>query len=215
MPFYKYLGVYFTPKLVWSKTKVVLAHQASKSVRRIFQYQQNFGKFSPNDIFKLYDSTVRLILCYGSEIWGYEYSKPIHNYKVYKRYIGLHQNTANFFALSECGWHPLAVSCMPHCVKHWVRMIQMPNHRYPKQCYNMLWSYTAVDKVNLASNVRSLLYRNGFGYAWEADTIGNSVQFIQSFKQRIKDCFMQELYSQIDDTPKALHYKHFKSSLKS
>ena len=29
--FYKYLGVYFTPKLIWSKTKEVLAHQASKA----------------------------------------------------------------------------------------------------------------------------------------------------------------------------------------
>ena len=32
---------------------------------------------------------------------------------------------------------------------------------------------------------------------------------------RIKDCFMQELHSHIDDSPKALYYKHFKSSLKA
>ena len=51
VPFYKYLGVYFTPKLVWSKTKEVLAHQASKAVCRILQYQRHFGIFSPNDIF--------------------------------------------------------------------------------------------------------------------------------------------------------------------
>ena len=91
----------------------------------------------------------------------------------------------------------------------------MPNHRYRKQCYNMLRTYAAVGKVNWASNVRSLLYRCGFGYAWEAGRIGNSVQFIQSFKQSIKDCFMQELHSQIDDLPKALPYQHFKSSLKA
>ena len=44
-----------------------------------------------------------------------------------------------------------------------------------------------------------------FGCAWEADAIGNSAQ----------DCFMQELHSHIDDSPKALYYKHFKSSLKA
>ena len=217
VPFYKYLGVYFTPKLVWSKTKEVLARQASKAVCRIFQYQRNFGNFSPNEIFKLFDSIVQPILCYGSEIWGYEYSKQIEKIHILfcKRYIGLHQNTADFFALSECGRHPLAVSYMSQCVKYWVRVIQMPNHRYPKQCYNMLRPHAAVGKVNWASNVRSLLYKYGFGYAWEADTIGNSVQFICSFKQRIKDCFMQELHSHIDDSPKALYYKHFKSSLKA
>ena len=75
--FYKYLGIYFTPKLVWSKTKDVLALQATKAVFKIFQYQRQFGQFCPNDIFKLFDSIVRPILCYGSEIWGYEYSQTI------------------------------------------------------------------------------------------------------------------------------------------
>ena len=112
VPFYKYLGVYFTPKLVWSETKEVLAHQASKVVCRILQYQRHFRIFSPNDIFKLFDSIVRPILCYGSEIWGYEYSKPIEKIhsQFCKKYTGLHQNTADFFALSECGRHPLAVT---------------------------------------------------------------------------------------------------------
>ena len=77
--FYKYLGIYFTPKLVWSKTKDVLALQASKTVFKIFQYQRQFGHFFPNDIFKLFDSIVRPILCYGVEIWGYEYSPKIEN----------------------------------------------------------------------------------------------------------------------------------------
>ena len=49
--FYKYLGVHFTPKLVWSKTKEVLALQASKAVFKIFQYQRQFGYFCPKDIF--------------------------------------------------------------------------------------------------------------------------------------------------------------------
>ena len=38
VPFYKYLRVYFTPKLIWSQTKEVLAqsHQASKAVQKYF-----------------------------------------------------------------------------------------------------------------------------------------------------------------------------------
>ena len=139
VPFYKYLGVYFTPKLVWTKTKEV-AHQASKAVCRIFQYQKHFGNFPQNDSFKLFDSIVTPILCYGSDIWGFEYSKQIEKIhsQFCKRYIGLHQNAADFFALSECGRYPLAVTYMTQCIKYWVRLVQMPNHRYPKQCYNML-----------------------------------------------------------------------------
>ena len=104
VPFYKYLGVYFTPKLIWTKTKEVLAYQASKAVNRIFHCQRQFGFFQTKDIFKLFDSIVCPILCYGSEIWGYEYSKTIEKIHIRfcKKFIGLHQNTADFFAVSEC-----------------------------------------------------------------------------------------------------------------
>ena len=75
--FYKYLGIYFTPKLIWSKTKDVLALQA---VFKIFQYQQQFSQFCPKEIFELFDSIVKPILCYGSEIQGYEYSQKLKKY---------------------------------------------------------------------------------------------------------------------------------------
>ena len=42
--FYKYLGVYFTPKLIWTKTKEVLAHQAAKLWKFML-----YRKAKPND----------------------------------------------------------------------------------------------------------------------------------------------------------------------
>ena len=38
--FYKYLGVYFTPKLIWTKTKGLLARQAKKAAYSIFGFQK-------------------------------------------------------------------------------------------------------------------------------------------------------------------------------
>ena len=69
---YKYLGLYFTPKLIWTKTKELTAMQAQKAVCSIFKFQKKFGHFCPNDAFKLFDSMVKPILCYGSELWGYK-----------------------------------------------------------------------------------------------------------------------------------------------
>ena len=116
---------------------------------RIFKYQREFGYFSPVDIFKQFDSIVKLILCYGAEIWGYEYSKTIEkvHIKFCKRFVGLHQNTADFFALSECGRYPISVTYMSKCVKFWAKLLQMPNYRYPKQCYNMLRSLSEAGKL--------------------------------------------------------------------
>ena len=213
--FYKYLGVYFTPKLIWSKTKEVLAHQASKAVMRIFKYQREFGYFSPVDIFKLFDSIVKPILCYGAEIWGYEYSKTIEkvHIKFCKRFVGLHQNTADFFALSECGRYPISVTYMSKCVKFWAKLLQMPNHRYPKQCYNMLRSLSEAGKLTWASHMKALLYKHGFGYVWEANTVGDINRFVDVFKQRLKDCCLQAWHSDICESPKSIHYSKFKEIL--
>ena len=77
----------------------------------------------------------------------------------------------------------------------------MPNHRYPKQCYNMLRSFSDSGKINWAY---------GFGYVWEANTVGDGVHFVNVFRQRVKDCFVQQWHSNIENSPKALYYKHFK-----
>ena len=49
-----------------------------------------------------------------------------------------------------------------------------------------------------------------FGYVWEADTIGDASRFINLFRQRLADCFTQQWHSEVEESPKALHYKHFK-----
>ena len=66
-----------------------------------------------------------------------------------------------------------------------------------------------------ASNIKELLFTYGFGYVWIAQEVGNESNFIQLFKTRIKDCFLQRWSSGLDNSSKALHYKHFKSHLYS
>ena len=71
--------------------------------------------------------------------------------KFNKRYACLHQNTANYFVLSECRRYSLAENFMTQCVKYWARLTQMRDNRYPKQCYNMLRSLALAGKNNWAS----------------------------------------------------------------
>ena len=73
----------------------------------------------------------------------------------------------------------------------------------------MLRTLASVGKPNWASNVCLLLYKHGFGYVWEADTIGDASRFINLFRQRLADCFTQQWHSEVEESPKALH-KHLK-----
>ena len=112
---YKYLGVYFTPKLIWTKTKEVLAMQTQKAASSVSRFQKQFGFFHPPEVFKLFDSMVKPIAIYGAEIWGYKFSEEIekNQTKFCKQYVGLKQKNSRYF----CTWggmRPISFSCRLH-----------------------------------------------------------------------------------------------------
>ena len=84
MSFYEYLGMYFTPKLDLTKTKNMLSKQAIKVISNLSRYQRKFGRFDCKDTFKVFDTVVIPILCYGSEIWGFNYPEVIEKNKTKK-----------------------------------------------------------------------------------------------------------------------------------
>ena len=135
--FYKYLGIFFTPKLVWTKTLESHALQALKASTTIFRYQKIFGFCSPEDGFKLFDTIVKPILCYGLTIWGNRYCENVENIqnRFYKRFCTLSSNTSDSLALGECSRLPIAVTYMVRYLTYWMKLLKMENHRYPKQCY--------------------------------------------------------------------------------
>ena len=215
VPFYKYLGAYFTPKLSWTMTKDTLANQANKALASIYKCQKQFGYFNPKQAFKIFDAMIVPILCYSAEIWGYQYSECIERVQVKycKRLCGLNRTVSNFFALSECGRLPLSVIYTFKCISYWVRLLQMAPNRYPRQMYLVLRNQDSSGRTNWASHVKRLLYENGFGYVWLANEIGDAKTFLLSFKTRIKDCALQKLQAQVNDSPKSLYYSQFKTML--
>ena len=196
-------------------TKETLAKQAIKACINILKVQKHFGHFHYKDAFKLFDAMVVPIICYSSEIWGYQYSKVIEKVQVYfcKRICLLNRNVPDALALSECGRYPLSVVYMTRCIKYWIKLTRMPNHRYPGQCYSMLRRFDDAGKKTWTSYIRLLLFENGFGYVWLSNEVGDELNFINIFKQRLKDCAIQKLRTQIETSPKSLHYRHFKSAL--
>ena len=56
-------------------------------------------------MFKLFDSVVKHMLCYGAKIWGHEYKSRIEQVhaKSCRKYYNLTNKTNSVFALGECG----------------------------------------------------------------------------------------------------------------
>ena len=64
----------------------------------------------------------------------------------------------------------------------------MTDDRYVKKCYIMLKCYAEAGVSNWATNIRKLLYMNGFGYVWESQSVE---LFLSLFVQRLNDQWSQ------------------------
>ena len=138
--FYKYLGLLFTTKLSWTKAKKTLVTQAQKALVMLKQVHSKLGGLAVKPAFKMFDQMVVPIITYGAEIWGYEYSKDIERVQIkYCKYLlGLPVFSHNSAVLGECGRLPLCVVYMKKCIKFWLKLLHMPEERYPRASYNML-----------------------------------------------------------------------------
>ncbi len=77
---FKYLGMWFTPKLSWWKTRQLLASQGRKTVLSLLRFVREH-KISCNQSLYLFVCMGAPIL-YGSEIWGSEPVECIENAQV-------------------------------------------------------------------------------------------------------------------------------------
>ena len=79
---YKYMGLFTTPKLIWSYAKHNLAAQARKSIISMLKLQSSVGYFGYPELFKLFDTIIKPVFLYGSEIWGFEISDKLKMFKI-------------------------------------------------------------------------------------------------------------------------------------
>ncbi len=95
----------------------------------------------------------------------------------------------------------------------WCRLLQMPTHRYPRNCYLMLKAHGDTGRVNWASNVKTLLYKCGFVLVWLSQDVGDLTMFLHHIKQCVIDCCQQTWHSDVDISAKCIRYKHFNNLL--
>ena len=117
---YKYIGLFITPKLIWPYAKHNLAAQARKSIISMLKLQSSVGYFEYPELFKLFDTMIKPILLYGSDIWGFEISDTIENVQdnIYKKVFEFTQNTFHEIARGECGRYPLYVDYYCRCIRY-------------------------------------------------------------------------------------------------
>ena len=89
----------------------------------------------------------------------------------------------------------------------------MPTYRYTRQCYIMLKDLDESGWRTLATIGKNNSFENAFRYIWLSKNIGDSNIFLSNFKERIKDCALQKILTNIGLSTKAEFNRHYKTLL--
>ena len=136
------------------------------------------------DNFKLFDTMIKPILCYGGKIWGFEIVVNIQNVhdNFCEKVLKLPPCTLNVFARGECGRFTIYIDYFCRCVKYWVKLTRMNTKSLPYKSYKMLRNLDENGRITWASKVREMLFKYGFGYVWHTENVGDINLFMKIFK---------------------------------
>jgi len=111
--------------------------KAVAGIKRLYFRLKNLPA---STVFSISDTKVKPILLYGSEIWGFQQYHDIEKIqvKICKMVLGVGRDVKNNICLGDCGRYPIFVDTVTRVIKYWLKILDMPDHRYPRQCYNML-----------------------------------------------------------------------------
>lgn len=205
---FKYLGITFTPGGAFTRNQQVLADQARKALFTLTKCTVKFPDISPIEMCQLFDKLVRPILEYGAEVWGFHSCKDIEQLHLSfcKNILGVRRSTPNDFVYNELGRLPLAFSRKVKIIKYWVKVLRLPEYRLVKIMYRDMLQNEG--KKSWATDVRDLLMSIGFGDVWMQQYVGDEKLFLSLIQTRLRDIELQNLRERVNQSGKALTYKH-------
>ena len=88
----------------------------------------------------------------------------------------------------------------------------MSSVRYLNKCYKLLRNLDESGRITWASKVKNLLFRNGFGYVWHVEDVGDQTLFMKTVKQRLIN--KHDWSTVIAESGKTRHYRFIMPELK-
>ena len=182
-----------------------LSTQAQRGLYLIRRYNYACDGLPVDLLFELFDSLIAPVLLYSSEVWGFTLAKDyIEKVQTnFCRYVlGVPSHTPNNAVLSETGRVPMYVRYFKRCIKYWLKVIAMPNNRYPNTCYRMLYQLDEHGRSTWATSVKVLLIRYGFQEVWDQQSVGNRIVFFREFTDRVEQRYIEEWEYEVGQSSK-------------
>ena len=127
-----------------------------------------------------------------------------------KRYLGVDRRTPNDLVYGEVGRVPIQINASVCCIRYWLKLSRMREHRLPLRAYKMLLNMDQRGKTNWVTNVCKTCI-NGFSYVWDNQGVGYLCAFIREFRQRLIDMRWQVWDDHVNTSDRFSLYRQFKT----
>ena len=145
---YSYLGITFSRNGSYQEAINLLKEKSNKAMFLLRSSLYTGVTFQPNLPLKIFDSTVRPILTYSSEVWCIQYIKLLFkpnlidksslesvNNRFCKCIFGLPRQASNFAVKAELGKNPIFAYVCAQAVRFWYHIIGLKSDRLLKCAY--------------------------------------------------------------------------------
>ena len=210
---FKYLGIFLARTGSFLKTKKHIADQANIALFSLMRKIRHLSLLIDMQI-DLFNKMIKPILLYGCELWGFGNIDIIERVqlKFIKHILHLKKSTPSFMIYGELGVYPLIIDIQSRTVSFWAKVKINRTNYIASMIYDGLYSLNEQRKLKSKwlDNIKYLLCSNGYGNIWENQTNFNVDWFTKSFKQKLKDTFLQNWNSLVDQSSSGQNYRMFK-----
>ena len=207
---FKYLGIEFNRLNNTNCAVEQLCKQAKRSKTVIDLHKLRHKSLSLQHILQLFDTLLKPILTYGSEVWGTANYDVIEKFYLtfIKQSLGVKSSTNTCMVFAETGRYPLSVAIKKSIIKYWLKVIQSED----KKLINIIYIKMKQSNCSWVSYVKEILYNTGFAEIWENQEVVNGARFVQLFEQRSMDMYMQSCHEDIQLSSRCRLYKELKDN---
>ncbi|MEW8542876.1 MAG: reverse transcriptase family protein [Candidatus Thiodiazotropha sp.] len=214
---YKYLGIFLSRSGSFITTKKYIAEQANKALFSLFKKIRTLDLSFDLQI-DLFNKTIKPILLYGAEIWGYGNCDIIERVqlKFLKFAFNLKKSTPTFMIYGELGIMPISIDIKSKIINFWAKISSTSEQptRLSFLMYSVLYNMhkNNICKSQYIENVKSILDSCGFSGIWQSQNVINPKWLSLAILQRLKDQYLQNWFSIVDKSSSAINYRLFKDS---
>jgi len=211
---FRYLGVTFNYNASFNKCRDMLSKNATKAMFFVLKKIREMS-LDIDTGFQLFDSMVKPILLFSCEVWGYENISVLEkvHLKFCKYMLGLNRSTPNIMVYGETGRFPLYLEISKRMVKYWCKLAsghETMSQKMYKTLYGMHMLLGSTNKW--LAFVKSTIEGCGMAENWMRPQNNNINCFPDLLHSRLKDQFIQQWYTDVWNSPKALTYRHIKDT---